>query len=143
MADRRRFSAEFMAKVVLELLDGSKSLSQASREYGIKDSVLSRWKQEFVERSAMVFEPNGARDDRDQRITELERMVGVWRWNLRWQKKHLGVFVDDGEEAGIGERVSRSRKVSSRKAMSLAGAGAEQLLLPAGRTRRTRAAGSH
>jgi len=44
MSDRRTFTAEFKAKVVLELLEGSKNLGQAGREYGIKDSVLSRWK---------------------------------------------------------------------------------------------------
>ena len=87
MTDRRTFSAEFKAKVVLELLDGSKSLSQASREYRIKDSVLSRWKQEFIERSAMVFETHASRDDRDQRITELERMVGRLTMELEMAKK--------------------------------------------------------
>ena len=87
MSDRRTFSAEFKAKVVLEILDGSKSLGQASREYGIKDSVLSRWKQEFIERSAMVFEPDAGRDDRDRRITELERMVGRLAMELEMTKK--------------------------------------------------------
>jgi transposase len=87
MADRRTFSAEFKAKVVLELLDGSKSLAQASREYRIKDSVLSRWKQEFIERSAKVFETHAGRDDRDQRITELERMVGRLAMELEMAKK--------------------------------------------------------
>jgi transposase len=87
MSDRRTFSAEFKAKVVLELLDGSKNLGQASREYGIKDSVLSRWKQEFIERSAMVFEPNARGDDRDKRITELERMVGRLAMELEMAKK--------------------------------------------------------
>ena len=48
MPTRRSFSAEFKAKVVLELISGEKSLAQASREYGIKDTVLSRWKQEFL-----------------------------------------------------------------------------------------------
>ena len=87
MTDRRTFSAEFKAKVVLELLDGSKSLSQSSREYRIKDSVLSRWKQEFIERSATVFETSAGRDDRDQRITELERMVGRLAMELEMAKK--------------------------------------------------------
>ncbi len=36
MAERRKFSAEFKAKVVLELLSGEKGLMQASREYRIK-----------------------------------------------------------------------------------------------------------
>ncbi|MDK1082368.1 MAG: hypothetical protein QGD88_12950 [Anaerolineae bacterium] len=46
-----------MTKIVMayELLE-QKSLAQASREQGIKDSVLSRWKKEFIERSPMLFE---------------------------------------------------------------------------------------
>ena len=51
MVQRRTFSAEFKTKVVLELIQGKKSLSEASREYEIKDTVLSRWKQEFLERA--------------------------------------------------------------------------------------------
>jgi transposase-like protein len=30
--------------------------AQASRSYGIENSVLSHWKQEFFERSATLFE---------------------------------------------------------------------------------------
>jgi transposase-like protein len=44
MAKRRNFSGEFKARVVLKLISGKKSLAEASREYSIKDSVLSRWK---------------------------------------------------------------------------------------------------
>ena len=49
---RRSYTADFKVRVVLELLRGKKNISQASREYGIKDSVLSRWRQEFLERRA-------------------------------------------------------------------------------------------
>ena len=48
MAKRRAFTPEFKAKVVLEMLLDGRSLAQASREYRVKDSVLSRWKQEFM-----------------------------------------------------------------------------------------------
>ncbi|MBI1793228.1 MAG: transposase [Chloroflexi bacterium] len=56
MVKRRNFSGEFKARVVLELISGKKSLAEASREYSIKDSVPSRWKQEFVERAGEIFE---------------------------------------------------------------------------------------
>ena len=51
----RIFTAEFKARVCLELVRGDHSLSQASALYGIKDTVLSRWKKEFIEHSALVF----------------------------------------------------------------------------------------
>jgi transposase-like protein len=87
MAERRKFSAEFKAKVVLELISGEKGLMQASREYGIKDSVLSRWKQEFLERAPQVFAQPKARDPQEERIAELERMVGRMTLQLDMAKK--------------------------------------------------------
>ncbi len=48
------------------------SLAQAGREYGVRDAVISRWKQEFVERSPQVFKRGQERDERDQRSAELE-----------------------------------------------------------------------
>ncbi len=87
MAQRRKYTPEYKAQVVLEMLTGQKSAAQASREYGIKDSVLSRWKQEFIERSPMMFEQGAASDERDQRIAELERMVGCQAMELEMAKK--------------------------------------------------------
>jgi transposase len=87
MSKRRKFTPEFKARVVLEMLIDGKSLAQTSREYKIKDSVLSRWKAEFLERSPRVFEQGVARDDRDERIAELERMVGRLAMELEMAKK--------------------------------------------------------
>lgn len=87
MNKRRRYTAEFKAGVVLEILSGQKSVAQASREYGIKDSLISRWKQEFIERSPQVFEKDNRRDERDQQIAELERMVGRLAMELEMSKK--------------------------------------------------------
>ncbi len=83
----RVFTAEFKVKVVLEILSTGKSLGQASREYGVKDSVLSRWKQEFLERAPQVFDAGVAKDQRDERIAELERMVGRLTMELDMAKK--------------------------------------------------------
>jgi len=88
MVTRRKFSAEFKARVVLEMLTEQKSAAQASREYGIKDSVLSRWKQEFIERAPQLFEAAGSNyDDSEQRVAELERMVGRLAMELEMAKK--------------------------------------------------------
>ena len=87
MARRKSYTAEFKAGLVLEILSERKSIAQASREYGIKDSVISRWKQEFVERSPQIFEKENARGERDQRIAELERMVGRLAMELEMSKK--------------------------------------------------------
>lgn len=96
MVTRRKYSAEFKAQVVLEMLTEQKSATQASREYGIKDSVLSRWKQEFIERSPSLFENGTIQDNRDERIAELERMVGRLATELEMSKK-VSRFLDSNQ----------------------------------------------
>jgi len=89
MKERRKFSPEFKARVVLEMISGEKGLMQASREYGIKDTVLSRWKQEFLERAAQLFEAPATNDHKDERIAELEQMIGRLTMQLEMAKKVL------------------------------------------------------
>jgi transposase len=73
---------------------------QASREYGIKDTLLSRWKQEFLERSGPVFEQPQAKDQSEQRIAELERMVGRLTMQLEMAKKVLRYSDSGPKETG-------------------------------------------
>jgi transposase len=89
MRARRKFKAEFKAKVVLELISGEKGLAEASREYGIKDTILSRWKQDFLAKAAQVFEQPKEVQEKEVKIAELERMVGKLTMQLELQKKVL------------------------------------------------------
>ena len=100
MTKRRTFTPEFKAQVVLDMITTPKSAGQASREYGIKDSVLSRWKQEFIERSPMLFDQSPVNDDRDQRIAELERMVGRMTMELEMAKKVSNFLNSSGKKNG-------------------------------------------
>ena len=93
MTRRRTFTPEFKARVVLEMLTEGKSISEASREYQIKDTILSRWKKEFIERVPIVFENGASGDERDQRIAELERMVGRLAMELEMAKK-VSMFLN-------------------------------------------------
>lgn len=88
---RRSFNAEFKAKVVLELITGRKGLAEASREYNIKDTVLSRWKQEFLAKATQVFAQPQDVQEKEARIAELERMVGKLTMQLELQKKVLSL----------------------------------------------------
>ena len=96
----RTYTAEFKVRVVLELIAGKKSLGEASREYGIKDSVISRWRHEFMERAPQVFEQPGSKDAQVERIAELERTLGRLTMQLEMAKKVFGdsefLFKDGG-----------------------------------------------
>jgi transposase-like protein len=86
---RRNFNAEFKAKVVLEMISGSKTAAEVCREYNLKADLVSHWKNEFLTHAAQVFE-NGAKVDPQQaRIEELERLAGKLSLELEIAKKAL------------------------------------------------------
>lgn len=84
---RRKFTPGFKTQVVLEVLTGMKSSAQAGREYQIKDSLLYRWKQEFLEQAPRIFELGKTHDPCAARIAELERLVGQLTMELEIAKK--------------------------------------------------------
>jgi transposase-like protein len=86
----RTYTPEFKVRVVMDLISGKKSLSEASREYGIKDTVIARWRQEFMERAPQIFEQPGSRDIQAERIAELERTLGRVTLQLEMAKKVFG-----------------------------------------------------
>lgn len=45
---RRKFSAEFKLKAVLEVLKKEKSAAQLSGELGVHPMALSEWKNHFI-----------------------------------------------------------------------------------------------
>ena len=86
---RRNFSAEFKAKVVLEIISGSKSAAEVCREYNLKADLVSHWKNEFMTKAAQVFEGGTNVDPQQARIEELERLAGKLSLELEIAKKAL------------------------------------------------------
>ena len=76
MRTRRTFSPAFKAKVVLECISGEKSISEACREYQLSPILVSKWRTEFIENSAAIFERNRKGGEEQNRIADLERLVG-------------------------------------------------------------------
>lgn len=58
---RRKFSAEFKAKVALEAIKNQKTLAQLSQQYEVNPVTISKWKAEFLENMSVIFK--GERDD--------------------------------------------------------------------------------
>jgi transposase len=87
MVKRRTFTPEFKAKVVLEVISGSQSAAEACRRYSLKPQVLSRWKAEFIDKAATVFQSDEQRSQEQARIAELERLVGRQALELEVLKK--------------------------------------------------------
>ncbi len=63
IATRSSFSPEFKARVVLELINGAKSLAEVCRQYQLNTQMVTRWKSEFLEKAPQLFQ---AREENSQ-----------------------------------------------------------------------------
>jgi transposase-like protein len=92
MAKRRKFTPEFKTQVVLEELTGVKDKAEICREYRLRSQVFSRWRAEFVERAPEIFATKRSRGDEQERIAELERMIGRLTMELEAAKKASNIL---------------------------------------------------
>lgn len=55
MEKRNRYTAEFKAKVVLELLTEEATLNQVATKYQLNPQMISQWKSDFVKNAPLIF----------------------------------------------------------------------------------------
>ena len=53
---RRKFSGAFKAKVAIEALKERETLAELSKRFEVHPNMISKWKQEFLDRSAELFD---------------------------------------------------------------------------------------
>ena len=95
---QRNYSSEFKTKVVLEVISGKRSVSEASRAHKVHSSVISRWRNEFLKQAHLAFGGQGIGEDSAERIAELERMIGRLTMELAVAKKASALWSLTGSE---------------------------------------------
>ena len=85
---RCNFTSEFKAKIVLQLISGQESLAVICRELKLNQQMISRWKTEFLQNAPSIFERKKWQSEEQERIAELERVLGRKTMELKTVKKH-------------------------------------------------------
>lgn len=52
----KTYTSEFKAKVVIEVLQGEKNLSEIAAQYNLNPNMVRNWKSEFLENASTIFE---------------------------------------------------------------------------------------
>lgn len=89
---RRRYSAAFKLKVVLEVLKGEKTASQLAGELGVHPLVLSTWKKHLLNEGGQIFERSkrsSALNSEQKEKAELYEQIGRLKMEVEWLKKKL------------------------------------------------------
>jgi transposase len=90
---RRKFSADFKAKVVIEALKERSTVEELSRKYEIHPTQINTWKREFLSNVALVFEseqkPGEDKQEKEAAMEKLYAQIGQLKVENDWLKKKL------------------------------------------------------
>ena len=99
--NRRNFTSKFKVQVALEVISGVKSAAEACREYNLKPSVISDWKSTLMANAVNAFANPEQRSREQEKIAELERMVGQQTMELEILKKASSILNSQRRRKGL------------------------------------------
>ena len=94
MGNRKEYGSEKKAKLIIEVLEGERTISEIGAREGISPKVISNWKGEFVRNAYRAFsatKEEKALEERaeksEEKERELMRKIGELTYELDWAKK--------------------------------------------------------
>ena len=75
---RRRFTAEFKAKVALEAIRGEQTIHDLASRYELHPNMITNWKRQAIDNMAAAFSGTAERNNQadDGQIKELHAKIG-------------------------------------------------------------------
>jgi len=74
---RKRYNADFKAKVAIAALTENETLAELSTKYQIHSSQITRWKQDLVENASDLFGKTKKKEENHaSKVDELHRQIG-------------------------------------------------------------------
>ena len=75
---RKRYSAEFKARVSLEALKGESTVQELASRFGVHPNMIAQWKRQAIEGMAESFRSKSGGSDAlsDEQVKELHAKIG-------------------------------------------------------------------
>ena len=90
---RKRYSAEFKARMAFEGLKGEKTINELASEYGVHPTQIAPWKKYLQTEGPRLFAAcSGKREQADEALkAQLYQQMGQLKVELDWLKKTAGL----------------------------------------------------
>lgn len=92
---RRKFSAEFKAKVAIEALKEQNTVAELCQKHGIHAAQIGQWKRELLDNSTLIFKKESKNSDKkeaqefENELEILHTLIGKQQVELAFLKKSL------------------------------------------------------
>ena len=90
MSKKQPKSPQLKFQLALEAIKGKISQTELSRQYNTDPKLVSRWKNEVLERGYQLFE--NKKDNSQKQIEQLEQVVGKKEIEVQLLKKFLAHY---------------------------------------------------
>jgi transposase len=87
--NRRKFTSAFKAKVAIDALKERETLADLSVRYEVHPTMISKWKQEFIDLAVQVFDKKPVVEDPLEDIEKLYSKIGQLEMENDFLKKNL------------------------------------------------------
>jgi transposase-like protein len=86
---RSKFSSAFKAKVALEAVKGKETVTELAKRFELHPNQISSWKQDFLEKSASVFDDGKSEKKEEIDVDKLYSQIGQLKVENDFLKKNL------------------------------------------------------
>ncbi len=90
--ERRRFSAQFKTRVVIEAIRGQKTINELASQFEVHPNQIRQWKRQAVEALPEILAGRQTKQDKNKEDLEaqLYQQIGQLKVELDWLKKKSG-----------------------------------------------------
>lgn len=87
---RRKFTAKFKTKVVLEALKERIPIQELSKKHELHPNQISKWKSEFLDNADVVFDKGSSKEaEETEDVEKLYKVIGQQKVEIDFLKKAL------------------------------------------------------
>jgi transposase-like protein len=91
---RKRYDAQFKARVALEAIRGDRTLAEIASTYQVHPNQITKWRRQVFEELPKVFSRTKERGEaqHNELVAQLYQQIGQLKVELDWLKKKAGLI---------------------------------------------------
>lgn len=114
---KRTFTAEFKAKIILEVIEGRRTINGIASEHNLQPNMVRNWKKEFLDKASVVFDDKREENTKQKleesrkKRNEYAKKVGHLTMQVYWLKKNLRKLLDPTGRVNLVKSLSTTKEI--------------------------------